>query len=847
MWGMARKNLPPCNSIGSSVWLMLLASCIVDTSVVSRHGQAAAPPTEVEFLDGLRERHLFQLAETYCRRRLLESELTPIERSNIVIELSRTRLERGQFVPSTERGTWFTDAISCLDDFLTKHPEHSRAILLRLQKALVLARYGRILREDVELQGVTRVENARRSVRDAQRFLESLADDVSRQTRLSHHSGGRSDHLSSDELFSVHAHVQFHLASVYIDQALLYPVKSTDRVNSLTRALRHFAPLAHTLTDTPRKWDSRLEQIRCHRLLGQRNKVEQLIQFLSAAEPPDWVLVQLRIERARQALNEGRPDKALQIVGGAARSKTDAHPLAVLIVIESLSRQLTLLKQNERAENSLGRLRQLSALVQELEDHHGLYWARRAELLMAKTIGRVANSTDTTLLLRSARSLFRQGNIAEALATYDGVARKAQQAGQTDIAFEAGLEAASIEFQSQNHEQAQARFQAISTQFPRHPMAANAHLTAVVAAAQIARQRPDTLNSYKQLIQEHLQHWPQGDSANKVRYWLGQLYQHDTQWASAIREFSAIDIWTDAVDYVDVLERTVHCYEAQLNSTQRNELSYAKTLQDGTSWLEQLARAFRQDRPDVADCAVVYACRLRLRFAEHGWKRVVHTLRELVPPLKKTAICFEIAGRCLVEAHIAMADIPSAKSLISDLANSKSADLLDLLDGMSMAAVHLSENDKKLVAQLQLELMKSLEPGVPDLPAVERKAFQQHQAKALVKTGEIRQAVDMYQLLVREYPQDGKLQTQFAVLLGDLDEDEYSLRALTQWRLVLKKSMPQSRRWFLAKYGIAQTFLRQGNPQKAAEIIKLTQLLYPELGGANLRQRFLELLSECES
>ena len=46
------------------------------------------------FLEGLRQRRLFGLAEAYCQRRLRESDLSPVRRAELVIELSRSLAEQ---------------------------------------------------------------------------------------------------------------------------------------------------------------------------------------------------------------------------------------------------------------------------------------------------------------------------------------------------------------------------------------------------------------------------------------------------------------------------------------------------------------------------------------------------------------------------------------------------------------------------------------------------------------------------------------------------------------------------------------------------------------------------------
>jgi hypothetical protein len=69
--------------------------------------------------------------------------------------------------------------------------------------------------------------------------------------------------------------------------------------------------------------------------------------------------------------------------------------------------------------------------------------------------------------------------------------------------------------------------------------------------------------------------------------------------------------------------------------------------------------------------------------------------------------------------------------------------------------------------------------------------------------------------------------------------------SLETWRALQQASRPGSDDWYRAKYGLAWTHYRLGNPQRAARILELTQLLHPELGGPHFKAQFEELLDRC--
>ncbi len=85
----------------------------------------------------------------------------------------------------------------------------------------------------------------------------------------------------------------------------------------------------------------------------------------------------------------------------------------------------------------------------------------------------------------------------------------------------------------------------------------------------------------------------------------------------------------------------------------------------------------------------------------------------------------------------------------------------------------------------------------------------------------------------------------YADLLIQQGENENLREALRKYREVARKTRPQTERWFAAKYGEAKARLRLGDAKKAAQMIRTTQVLYPDLGGKSWRQRFEELLATC--
>jgi hypothetical protein len=119
-------------------------------------------------------------------------------------------------------------------------------------------------------------------------------------------------------------------------------------------------------------------------------------------------------------------------------------------------------------------------------------------------------------------------------------------------------------------------------------------------------------------------------------------------------------------------------------------------------------------------------------------------------------------------------------------------------------------------------------------------------AHAVAAAGDAKTAADMFARLARAYPKDGDIQEAYGQALLDAG-DAGSLQAgLAKWREIERNSRDGTPRWFRSRYHVALAHFRLGDRSRAAQTIKTTQVLYTELGGEQLKARFLELLKQCE-
>ena len=124
-----------------AAWWALVALCLATA------GPARAQDDQRErFLQGLRERRQFFLAENFCRRQLQQSDLDPRTRAELTIEYSRTLAEHAVQLPPVEADALWQQATDAINDYLLRYRDQPRALLVRVQGALVELGHGVLLR-----------------------------------------------------------------------------------------------------------------------------------------------------------------------------------------------------------------------------------------------------------------------------------------------------------------------------------------------------------------------------------------------------------------------------------------------------------------------------------------------------------------------------------------------------------------------------------------------------------------------------------------------------------------------------------------------------------------------------
>lgn len=819
-----------------------LLICIAMTIATTEVSAQSFITEESRYLAGLRERRLFELAESYCRRELAESYVVRRRRAELTIELSRTILESALYEKPPRRDERFAAAAKVLDEARFDGPDDPWRIAVGVQRGLIDLVQGELLRE--EAQSLHAAETALSAARDRLRsaiaqLRNSLVavEELSRLTARPGAAAHQKDEPTAAEAVALKRQVDYHLARAYRNQGESYPPGSPDRAAALDQATKALEQIARSEATDDLTWHARLDEVVCRRLLGDLDGAERMLGLIDGQSPPSDVAERARAQRIRIRLDAALLDDAKPFIRDAdvdpARSTSPEVQLAVLEWMLAQSRAAT--KAN-RAQDAADWQNRAAALTKMIADRQSPHWARRAESLLASAAAS-APTGDVGLLIKAAESFYQQGNVDRALEIYDRAFEKARETKDVDAAMQIGLTAAAIENLTEKYPAAAARMLSLAKTFPTHPGAAKAHLSgAFLWADQAARENNrEFLTKYAQLLDEHVERWPTGETSTTANLWIGMLRTSQKDWMSAIAALTKIA--PDSPAALEAVGLLIDCWQAVLAEKKSAGellpiLEFERSL--GSFAPVLLGRLDDPKSPTVRKAAWG-AAKGWLRFAHDRYPQAAGLLMQL----GETAT--SPAEEASVEAWLALADVGLERyesALVRARNISTSLEYADgpIIDRLDELTLSRPTEARAAIAAVTLRMLELGRITVVVRPKTE--------ARALSLVGRAPEARQLWEKLTAAKPNDVDLAEEYAAFLLAQPDRESAQAAAAKWRLVERSSKESTPRWYRARLGLAKAYLQAGDKDRATQLIEITQALHPDLGGEAMKRQFDVLAAE---
>jgi hypothetical protein len=192
-------------------------------------------------------------------------------------------------------------------------------------------------------------------------------------------------------------------------------------------------------------------------------------------------------------------------------------------------------------------------------------------------------------------------------------------------------------------------------------------------------------------------------------------------------------------------------------------------------------------------------------------------------------------------------DLLESRRVLELLPVDQPTHLIDVLNGLQRYSGSIPAGQRQELGRLELATIAKLRPQFDQFTAVELRELKQAEAGALVAAGQTTEAVAAYEALVAESPRDVGLIRSLAESLQLERSPEALTKARQRWRQIEQLSPPGGSDWLSARADTAACFLLEGKAADAKKLVAVTRIVYPELGGAELKGRFEAIEREAAS
>ena len=846
------------NGARGMTWLVLL---LIVAVTPLRADEATA-----RFYEQLRQRQLFSLVEADALRRLDAKSLSDRERGRLVLELSRTYTAHAWQTGGSEQADLWHRAARVIVEHLDRAKSSPRQELFETQLALIdLSRADWSLAqtelrpEDRELR-----QQGRMAIDAALERLAPLEKTLGQQVRQNSTdaaAGSRptskdsADKLSLYERRALWMQLRFRLGLARLTQARL-ATDGADRAAALVAADEWLLPLATASTNDRLTGESQLVLAEVTRLRGDLDRATKLLNAFEKSIAEDttlelrerFVIERLRGMLAKRQLTEAASWLIEQRQTGVLKADT-ANPSVMSaelaywqIAIELAVWRVTVERGDAKLTTEMWD--RVSAEVARLERNDGGYWSARAQLDWQRERDVRDYGRELASLVRQARSSFSSGQTDVAIPRYDEALAAARQRSQDDstknLLRELADTRASLLFQAKRFDEAAAAFRELA-EAPRHERSAATHLLwAFCLGKQFEKEpteerRAEFLDTLRQLRERYADQPESGEAA----WLLGQMHERQQQFLEASELFAAIP--ATHARYDEAWAGIARCHARQIS---RLRVENKPTADAESAAIKQLLPMVElchvnlksQISNPQAELLVRFA-RLLLELQPADYKSADQWLA-VVLAQSKDRDWLKAAEQLRVVSLAGQRRIDEAEKLIGALEESGPEELLTLLDGLAAVAARCDMGTQRLVAELQLRASQTLAESPKKLTDAQRLRLWRARAEAFSATGQPTKAVAVYEQLVEKSPRDAKLLRTAAELCESLSSTTGDQHARTYWRRlegVLKAGSPE---WLDARWHVVRNCRQLGDRAEADKLLKVTKLLYPDLGGPAMRARF---------
>lgn len=830
-------------------WLAALA--------VLMQSPGARAGDEAVYLEQLRARGLHSVAEGYCLRRLSDERISGEERVILIVELSETFAEHAAFKTGEEQGELWNRAKSVVKEQLKKEPDGPWSLFLRARLPRVEAARGHQLRWQVELDPLDEAlrQRARGTLDQAVSKLLAVHDEVVAAVgAAAARRGTVQDGPQAHEYRELRYELQLQIGETLLDLAHVLPERTVDRTQALIDAERWLSEAAGGDVAPQVKLRAKRLFAESSRLRGDLHNSRRIVSELQRTEnASDAFEHSVYAEHLRLLLAEDREEQVPQELDTRRQAGRDITDEMLFLQTSALARLYQ--GDADSAEPSKDTVwARLESLPEQYEAPAG-YWEVRGRKVMEELADVRRYGEEIAPLVIAARMHARNGRVDQAIESYREAASKSWRTERYDTAMELGYARASLLLKSDRVAEAASAFLSLAKSFPEHERTPPAHLLWAMCLGKQSQveKTAKAKASYLEALRAHRREYLDSPTAHEAAWLLAVEEEGAGHWNQALELFLGIP--RSHARGRQAVGGVARCYTALLELQSPSSDDWFEVAAAAEAALTPMLRSATTEvwSPEQAAAALVLA-RIWLERAPSDASRALQLL-ERVERTAAAAIAGtsplpawnQLRGRAMQFKIVALAQSGhpnEARAVLESVAVDSPVELLGLLEGLNRVERVGDASAAQALADLQLSTARKLESRRNELDASAQTRLDLLRAGAELAAGHVDQGLRRAKAIFGRSAGDRQVLQGLTEALAGCGDPACLTLEVRVWKRVESLEKPGTRSWLEARYEVCRLHGELGEFESARKLLEVTRLLYPELGGEQMRARFESLTFE---
>ncbi len=853
-----------------------VATCFLGLVVCSAPARSADLPRDNDvarerYFDGLRERGLYSLAETVCLTQLEHSEVTLSERTELVIELSRTFAAHAAASTSFDEQTELLQrARMVIDEQLASSARHPRRVVLEAQSAFVAASEVEVLGWQNELSplGGSSREKALLLSEGLQLTFADLIERMTEELR-NRPQVGDTRRLSPYRMRGLKRVTEYRLGMLLLDRARLFDSLSADRAETLLAARERFRDLAGGEPTEAITLRRQLALIAATRLSGDTTAALAMAGVLIADQPPQDIRDEAIAEKVEALLTLGRTTDAADELREFRRNPAAATGRLLFLNVQVLLDLSVIADENGDPDLSTELHDEAVACAARAAAEFPGYWALRARRLIIAGEVTEEFGPEAAPHIERGRSFFAAGQVEDAITSYRAGWKLLVDARRVEQAGEIGYTLGSLLLNEGHFADAEVVLHDVATLAAETPRAAQADFLRLFALARLYRRQPSRSRreAYVAALEHHRRAYPEAESYGEATWMLARLQELRLQTTLALRLYSEIP--DEHSRHPEAVAAVARCGETLLDRLRKLKKPRADweaaIMGELAEHVRPLTNSDTPLKPHQAEL-LQRTARLLLGFeqpdfasADQLLNRVVNARLDIVATPEDLA-SDHAAARSAFEASQQTARALKVVSLsgigqqlearlqLNRMGTSQPDSLADILKLLAEAsAAKINAATSAAFGELQVRAMELSTVDLDTLPIERQIPLRLALADAHEQSGMAGSAARELAIVAVAQSDDVALQRRLARLQLASGERQLIEKAKAVWRGLENQAKAGTNDWLEARRRVIECCLELEQADEAAKLLKVTMLLYPNGGTPETREALDRLAADQQS